>query len=80
MDALRLCCRVASVRLRLVFPTISSAVLTQVKGWQRCFQPSMNTSVAVMTSFSGVNEPRLMAWRVMMPKKVPTMLSQLPLV
>ena len=63
----------AFVRLRLIFPAISSAVLTQVKGGQRWFQPSMHTSTAVMRFFTEVNVSRRMAWRVMMPKQISTM-------
>ena len=56
----------------------SSAVLVQVKGWQRSFQPSMKVPIAAMRSLTEVKVPRRMAWRVMMPKKISTMFSQDP--
>ena len=49
---------------------ISSAVLIQVKGWQRSFQPSMKRRMALVRSLTLVKEPRRMAWRVMMPKTI----------
>jgi hypothetical protein len=55
-----------------------SAVLVQVKGWQRSFQPWMKLPMALMRSRTLVKVPRRMAWRVMMPKKISTMLSQDP--
>ena len=42
-----------------------SAVLVQVKGWQRSFQPSMKFSMAAMRSLTEVKLPRRMACRVM---------------
>src|SRR6266852_9869708 len=55
----------------------SSAVLVQVKGWQRSFQPSMKVSMAAMRSLTEVKLPRRIAWRVMIEKKI-SMLSQDP--
>jgi len=49
---------------------MSSAVLVQMKGSQRSFQPSMNVSMVVMRSFTEVNVPRRIACRVMIPKKI----------
>ncbi len=40
----------------------SLAVLVQVKGWQRSFQPSMKVSMAVMRSRTLLKLPRRMAW------------------
>ena len=57
---------------------MSSAVLVQVKGWQRSFQPSMKRRMAAVRSFTLVKLPRRMAWRVMMPKKISTMFSHDP--
>jgi hypothetical protein len=48
----------------------SSAVLVQVKGWQRSFHPSMKFSMAAMRSLTEVKLPRRMAWRVMIEKKI----------
>jgi hypothetical protein len=44
-----------------------SAILVQVNGWQRSFQPSMKVSIAVMRSLTDLKVPRRMAWRVMIP-------------
>jgi hypothetical protein len=57
---------------------ISSAVVVQVKGWQRSFQPSMKRRIALVKSLTLVKVPRRMAWRVMIPKKIPTMFGQDP--
>lgn len=57
---------------------IWSAVLVQVKGWQRLFQLLMNWRMAAIRSGTEVKVPRRMAWRVMMPKKISTMFSQDP--
>ena len=38
----------------------------------------MKVSIAAMRSFTEVKLPRRMAWRVMMPKKISTMLSHDP--
>jgi len=46
-----------------------SAVLVQVKEWQRSFQPSMKVSMAAMRSGTEVKLPRRMACRVMIEKK-----------
>ena len=51
------------------FGSISSAVLVQVKGWQRSFQPPVKVSMAAMRSVTDVKLPRRMACRVMMEKK-----------
>ncbi len=56
----------------------SSAVLVQTNGSQRSFQPSMKVSIALMRSLTDVKVPRLIAWRVMIPKKISTMFSQDP--
>lgn len=57
---------------------MSSAVLVQMKGSQRSFQPSMNVSMVVMRSFTEVNVPRRIACRVMIPKKISTMFNHEP--
>ncbi len=57
---------------------ISSAVLVQMNGWQRSFQPSMKVSIVAVSDFTEVKVPRRMAWRVMIPKKISTMFSQDP--
>ena len=56
----------------------SSAVLVQVKGWQRSFQPSIEVSMGAMRSLTEVKLPRRIACRVMIEKKISTMLSQDP--
>ncbi len=57
----------------------SSAVLVQVKNWQRSFQPSMKVPILAIRSLTEVNVPRRMVWRVMMPKKTQEqMLRMLP--
>jgi hypothetical protein len=55
-----------------------SAVLAQVKGWQRSFQPSMKVSMVVMRSLTLVKLPRRVAWRVVISKKISTMFSHDP--
>ena len=60
------------------FGSISSAVLVQVKGWQRAFHPSMKASMAAMRSLTEVKLPRRMACRVMIEKKTSAMFSQDP--
>ena len=57
---------------------IWSAVLVQMKGSQRSFQPSMKISMAAMRSLTLVKVPRRIAWRVMIPKKISTMFSHDP--
>jgi hypothetical protein len=57
------------------FGSISSAVLVQVKGWQRSFHPSMKSSMAAMRSLTEVKLPRRMACRVMIEKKTSTRFS-----
>ena len=57
-----------------------STSLVQVKGSQRSFQPSMKPRMASLRSRTESKVPRLMAWRVMIPKKISTMFSQDPLV
>jgi hypothetical protein len=52
----------------LVVLMIWSAVLVQVKGSQRSFQPSMKLPIAAMRSLTEVKVPRRMAWRVMIPR------------
>src|SRR5215212_469274 len=54
---------------------IWSAVLVQTKGWQRSFHPSMKIPIAAIRSLTEVKVPRRMAWRVMIPKKISTMLG-----
>ena len=54
-----------------------SAVLVQVKGWQRSFQPLMKVSMAAMRSLTEVKLPRRRACRVMI-EEISTMLSQDP--
>jgi len=49
---------------------IVSASLVQMNGWQRSFQPSMNRSIASISSRTESKLPRRMAWRVMIPKKI----------
>jgi hypothetical protein len=53
---------------RVVCGMIWSAVLVQVKGSQRSFQPSMKLPIAAMRSLTEVKVPRRMAWRVMIPR------------
>ncbi len=60
------------------FGSISSAVLVQVKGWQRSFHPSMKSSMAAMRSLTEVKLPRRMACRVMIEKKTSTRFSHDP--
>ena len=48
--------------------SISSAVLAQVKRWQRPFQPSMKASIAAIRSWTEVKLPRRMACRMMIEK------------
>ena len=60
------------------FGSISSAVLVQVKGWQRSFQPSMKASMAAMRSLTEVKLPRRIACRVMIEKKTSARFSQEP--
>jgi hypothetical protein len=60
------------------FGSISSAVLVQVKGRQRSFQPSMKASMAAMRSLTEVKLPRRMACRVMTGKKTSTRFRQDP--
>ena len=55
-----------------------SAVLVQVKGWQRSFHPSMKFSMAAMRPVTEVKLPRRMACRVMIEKKTSTMFSHDP--
>ena len=50
-----------------------SAVLVQVKGWQRSFQPSIKRLIAAMSSLPLAKVPRRIAWRVMIPEKISTM-------
>jgi hypothetical protein len=59
--------------------SISPAVLVQVKGWQRSFQPSMKFSIAVMRSWTEVKLPRRMAYRVVIEKKASTRFSHDPM-
>src|SRR5450759_161207 len=54
---------------------ISPAVLVQVKGWQRSFQPSMKARMAVVSWPTLSKDPRRIAWRVMIPKNTSTMFS-----
>src|SRR6476620_999613 len=63
---------------RVACGMISSAVLVQLNGWQSVFQLSMNLVIALMRSVTELNAPRRIACRVMMPKKISTMLSQDP--
>ena len=57
---------------------MSSAVLVQMNGWQRSFQPSMKRWMAAIRSLTLVKLPRRMAWRVMIEKKTSTRFSQEP--
>jgi len=52
--------------------------LVHVKGWQRSFQPPVKFSMAAMRSVTEVKLPRRMACRVMIEKKISTMLSHDP--
>ena len=54
--------------------------MVQTNGWQRSFQPSMNRSMAAISSLTLAKLPRRMAWRVMIEKKTSTMFSHEPLV
>jgi hypothetical protein len=49
-----------------------------MNGRQRSFQPSMTSSMAAMRSLTEVKLPRRMAYRVMIEKKISTILSQDP--
>jgi hypothetical protein len=53
---------------------MSSAVLVQADGWQRSFQPVDEGLNRVDQVFHGGELPRRIACRVMMPKKISTML------
>ena len=55
-----------------------SASLVQTNGSQRSFQPWMKRRMASMSSLTESKLPRRMAWRVMIPKKISTRLSQDP--
>ncbi len=57
---------------------IWSAVLVQMNGSQRSFQPSMNVWIAGIRFLTEVKVPRRMAWRVMTPKEISTMFSHDP--
>ena len=70
-------CPASESRLR-VCGRILSAVLVQMKGWQRSFQPAMKARMAVVSSLTLSKEPRRMAWRVMIEKNTSTRLSQDP--
>src|SRR3954471_853415 len=57
---------------------MSSAVLVQVKGWQRSLWASMNARMAVTSCLTLSKEPRRIAWRVMIPKNTSTRFSHEP--
>jgi hypothetical protein len=50
---------------------IVSASLVQTNGWQRSFQPLMNAVIDSIRSSTELKLPRRIAWRVMIPKKIP---------
>jgi len=56
----------------------SSAVLVQVNGWQRSFQPSMKVPSAAVRSLTAVKVPRRIACLAMLTKKISTMLGRDP--
>ena len=60
------------------FGSISSAVLVQVKGWQRSFHPAMKVSMAAIRSGTEVKLPRRIACRVMIEKNTSTRFSHYP--
>ena len=64
--------------LRLAFLRISSAVLVQMKGCLRSFQPSMKARILALSSRTERKLPRWMAWRSMMPNQTSTRFSQEP--
>ena len=57
---------------------MSSAVLVHTNGWQRWFQPAMNALMDAISSLTLSNEPRRIAWRVMIEKNTSTMFSHEP--
>ena len=59
---------------------ISLASLVQANGRGWSFQPSVNAPMAAVSWRTEVNEPRRMAWRVMIEQKHSTRLSQEQLV
>jgi hypothetical protein len=59
---------------------ISSAVLVRTKGSQRSFHPSMNLPMASTSSRTERLVMWRMAWQVMIPQKISTMLSHDPAV
>jgi hypothetical protein len=55
---------------------IWSAVLVQVKGWARSFQPSMKARILVLRSRTEPKVPRWMAWRSMRENQTSTRFIQ----
>jgi hypothetical protein len=58
-------------------PSSEFLVCMAIDTWSS-FQPSMKVSIAAMRSWTLVNVPRRIAWRVMIPKKISTMFSRDP--
>jgi hypothetical protein len=57
---------------------MSSAVLVQMNGCLRSFQPSMNCRILIMRSRTERKLPRWMAWRSMIPNQTSTRFSHDP--
>jgi hypothetical protein len=57
------------ILLRLIFVSISSGVLVQMKGCLRSFQAAMNWRILPVSSRTERKVPRRMAWRSMMPNQ-----------